>query len=251
MKSQIKKTDEPVNTYGDEYLTWKFWDESQFGRLKKMDSAYFTAEIKRTNKVLSKGSKVLEIGFGNGEFLTYARNNNWDICGTEVNKALVEIANKCCFNAILSEDISRFEDNTYDLIVAFDVLEHIPQEILPNLILDISRVLKNDGVFLARFPNGDSPFGLINQHGDPTHVTTIGSNKIKYFAAKANMQVIFIGGEAQPLIGTSPLIFAHRSISLPIQFLVNLFINLIFASHRNVVFCSSNLTTILKPRNVK
>jgi hypothetical protein len=133
--------------------------------------------------------------------------------------------------------------------VAFDVLEHIPQDLLSNLILDISRVLKSDGVFLARFPNGDSPFGLINQNGDATHVTTIGSNKIKYFAAQANMQVIFIGGEAQPIFGTSTKTLIHRAITLPIQMLLNLFVNLIFFPHGHVEFCSSNLTIILKRRN--
>jgi 2-polyprenyl-3-methyl-5-hydroxy-6-metoxy-1,4-benzoquinol methylase len=248
MKSS-KKIGELGQTYGDEYLNWKTWEDSQFGKLKKTKSAYFSAEIKRANKVFSKKSTVLEIGFGNGEFLNYARENDWDICGTEANKALVEIANKYGFNAKHSEDLSLFEDSTYDLIVAFDVLEHIPQERLPNFILDISRVLKNDGVFLARFPNGDSPFGLINQNGDATHLTTLGSNKIKYFAAKANMQVIFVGGEVQPIIGTSPKTFIHRAITLPIQMLLNLFVNLIFFPHGYVEFCSSNLTIILKRKN--
>lgn len=249
MKSQATQITELEDTYGDEYLKWKTWGESQFAKLKKTKSAYFAAEIKRANKVFSKESKVLEIGFGNGEFLNYARENDWNVCGLEANKALVETANKFGFKAIHTEDLSRFEDSTYDLIVAFDVLEHIPQEILPKMILDVSRVLKSDGVFLARFPNGDSPFGLINQNGDITHLTVIGSNKIKYFAAKANMQIVFVGGEAQPIFGTSPKTFVHRAITLPIQMLLNLFVNLIFFPHGYVEFCSSNLTIILKRRN--
>jgi len=249
VKYKKNRISEPEHTYGEEYLNWKTWEGNQFGNLKKTKSAYFSAEIKRTTKVFSKESKVLEIGFGNGEFLKYAQDNDWEIFGTEANKALVDIANKNGFKAIHTEDLSSFEDNTFDLIVAFDVLEHIPQEILPKIILDISRVLKSDGVFISRFPNGDSPFGLINQNGDVTHLTTIGSNKIKYFAAKANMQVVFVGGEAQPIIGTSPKTFIHRAITLPIQMLLNLFVNLIFFPHDHVEFCSSNLSVILKGRN--
>jgi SAM-dependent methyltransferase len=249
VKYKKNRISEPEHTYGEEYLNWKTWEGDQFGKLKKTKFTYFSAEIKRTTKVFSKESKVLEIGFGNGEFLKYARDNDWEIFGTEANKALVDIANKNGFKAIHTEDLSSFEDNTFDLIVAFDVLEHIPQEILPKMLLQVRRILKNDGVFLARFPNGDSPFGLINQNGDATHVNFIGSNMIKYFASKTNMLVFFVGSEAQPIIGTSPKTFIHTVTTLPIKKLINFFINLIFFPHGHVEFCSSNLTIILKVKN--
>jgi hypothetical protein len=39
--------------------------------------------------------------------------------------------------------------------------------------LDVKRVLKPGGRFIARCPNGDSPFRLVNQNGDVTQVTSI------------------------------------------------------------------------------
>jgi SAM-dependent methyltransferase len=234
-------------TYNDDYAKWKDWRQDfNFGTLKKTDSAYFLAELKRTKYNFPSKSKVLEIGFGNGSFLKFAKNKNWDVCGTEINKRLVIEARKCGYEAKHTDNLSGFNDNTFDLVVAFDVLEHIPQDILSNVISEIRRILKKDGFFIARFPNGDSPFGLVNQHGDVTHLTTIGSNKIYYFAAKCNMKVIFVGGQAYPLFGTSLLHFIHRMFSLPIKKIINLFINLVFFPGSSVAFCSSNLTMIYK-----
>jgi 2-polyprenyl-3-methyl-5-hydroxy-6-metoxy-1,4-benzoquinol methylase len=64
----------------------------------------------------------------------------WDVRGTEINEDLVSIAKQNGFKVTHAADLSKFNDSTYDLIVAFDVLEHIPQEILPNMILEIKRI---------------------------------------------------------------------------------------------------------------
>jgi len=232
--------------YGDDYLKWKKWEELEFGKLSKSEAAYFAAEISRTKSPIPLNARVLEIGFGNGSFLEFAKRNGWDVCGTEINEALVEIAEKRGFNVEHSQDLSAFSDNGFDLIVAFDVLEHIPQDLLPDFILEIKRILKGNGFFIARFPNGDSPFGLRFQNGDITHITSIGSGKIRYFAARANMEVIFAGGEAQPLIGSSALHCVHRIVTLPIKKAIDLFVNAVFFPRNPIAFCSSNLTLVYK-----
>lgn len=234
-------------TYGNDYLKWKGWEQgSEFGKLKKTDSAYFAAEINRAKRKLPAKSKVLEIGFGNGAFLQFSRANNWDVCGIEINEDLVRVARGCGYDATHTDNLSGFNDGTFDLVVAFDVLEHIPQDLLSNVIGEVKRILKMEGVFIARFPNGDSPFGLKNQNGDLTHVTTIGSGKVYYLAAKCDMEVIYVGGEAQPLFGTSLLHFVHSVIALPIKKALSLLTNFIFFPRSNVAFFSPNLTIIYK-----
>ena len=245
---QETNSEDLKDSYGDDYLKWKNWGNIEFAKLNKSESAYFTAEIKRTNQEFPKKSKVLEIGFGNGGFLKYAIEKGWDVFGTELNEVLVNVAQKHEFNVIQTDNLSSFEDDSFDLVVAFDVLEHIPQDAIPNMITEVKRILKRDGFFIARFPNGDSPFGLIYQNGDVTHITTIGSGKIYYFAAKTNMKVVFAGGAAQPLLGCSLVSFVHRIFALPIKKAINLFVNLTFFPHANMEFCASNLTMIYKKK---
>ena len=70
-----------------------------------------------------------------------------------------------------------FEDNTFDFITAFDIIEHIPKIIYaPNrrfpfveLMNEVWRALKPNGYFLSHTPV--YPYSAI--FGDPTHVSVV------------------------------------------------------------------------------
>jgi 2-polyprenyl-3-methyl-5-hydroxy-6-metoxy-1,4-benzoquinol methylase len=235
-----------IKEYGNTYLRWKKWGQQKFAVLKNSQACYFSSEISRLKQKIPVGAKVLEIGFGNGAFLQYAQQRKWDVYGTEINNELVEIAKQSGFNVRYSENVASFTDNTFDLVLAFDVLEHIPQDTLVGFLLEVKRILKNEGFFIARFPNGDSPFGLKIQNGDVTHITSIGSGKVYYLGAETNMKVFFIGGEAEPILGLTVLPFFHRIIFLPIKKLLNVLVNLAFFPLDNIEFFSSNVTVIYK-----
>ena len=242
-------SEEKILQKKDVYRTWKVWDEIAFGTLKRHHRAYFNAEIKRTKIVLPKNSKVLEIGYGNGSFLRFAYEKKWDVFGVEENTLLVNKGIDAGFKSLFSGDLSRFEDDSFDLVVAFDVIEHLSTDALECMLGDIKRILRKGGCFIARFPNGDSPFGLPNQNGDPTHINSIGSGKVHYFAHQLDLKVIFIGGEAQPLWG-HPLLFVYRVFTVPIKSILKLFIRLIFFSPMSKVdFCSQNLTSVLQKKD--
>ena len=232
--------------YGEDYLSWKKWGDTEFGNLKKQQFTYYAAEIAKTKRKFNKNSQVLEIGFGDGNFLSFAGKQDGRVVGTEVNEGLVQSALSAGYDVLHTDNLKEFEDNTFDLIVAFDVLEHLAQDEIVMMLSEINRVLKNEGCFVARFPNGDSPFGLINQNGDVTHITSIGSAKVRYLANQVNMEVIFVGGEALPILRTSLRHFMHRIVAVPIQKLVNGIINLIFFPGGNVAFCSLNLVMVCK-----
>jgi len=237
-------------SYGNDYLKWKSWGKDlNFGKLKKQEESYYSAELRRTKREFSSKSNILEIGFGNGSFLRYAKDKKWNIFGTEINEHLINAALESSFNVVHSDNLKHFEENFFDLVVAFDVLEHIPQNNLPFFISEVKRILKKDGVFIARFPNGDSPFGLPLQNGDITHITTIGSGKVYSLATQCDMDVVFVGGTAQPLLVKHPFHFIHRLISLPIKKLLHLITNFIFFPRSNIFFFSDNLTLIYKKSN--
>ena len=51
------------------YMNWKQWVPDEFGSLNSSERKYFKSEIERTGRQFPIGSRVLEIGFGNGAFL--------------------------------------------------------------------------------------------------------------------------------------------------------------------------------------
>lgn len=233
------------STYSNEYTTWKNWTNETFGSLSKSEERYFAGELKKIGAEISPNSNVLEIGFGNGCFMRYSKKKTWAVTGIEANLELVNIAKSCGYKALHSDEMEAIEANQFDLIAAFDVLEHIPQGDILNFLSHIKRMLKDDGVFIARFPNGDSPFGLANQNGDLTHVTAIGSEKFRYLVQRLDSELIFLGGEqTSQKYSLHPLKILRRAVSAVSKKILNSFLNYILYTKRE--YLSANLIGIFK-----
>ena len=106
----------------------------------------FLAELRK--------SRVLEIGCGNGSMTGYLKSLGVNIVGIDMNKEYIKNAKKRFgeenFKLMKGEDL-EFEDNTFDIVLSFDLLEHIP-DIVEHL-KEVKRVLKEDGEYLFQTPN--------------------------------------------------------------------------------------------------
>jgi SAM-dependent methyltransferase len=179
-----------MNEGVDRYIDWKNWRNGSFGDCDSLLARYFEAETAISPK---RNARVLEVGFGNGPFIGWCRSIGVETFGVEINPALVDrcrafLGDGHAF-ADLYEDRLSAAAGSFTHIVAFDVIEHISQDDLPKFLARLKSLLADEGRVILRFPNGDSPFGRIYQHGDPTHVTTYGRMKISYFAREAGLAV--------------------------------------------------------------
>lgn len=75
----------------------------------------------------SKGRKVLDIGCGTGSFSAFLQEKGIDAYGIDVDTKLVQIA---FTKNILVSDVHTlpFKDETFDAVVAFDVIEHLQNQ---------------------------------------------------------------------------------------------------------------------------
>lgn len=105
-------------------------------------------------KKFSEGENLLDLGAGTGVFLEVASKSGFKISGNDISDfAVKELKGKGV--KFYSGQISnaKFPRNTFDVITAWDVLEHIPN--LNQTIANIVKALKKNGVFVITTPGTD------------------------------------------------------------------------------------------------
>ncbi|MFQ5466616.1 MAG: SAM-dependent methyltransferase [Kiloniellaceae bacterium] len=150
---------------------------------------------------LPAGARILEVGFGEGLFLDWAREQGFHIEGVDISHAFVDAARARAHGVSHGTlvDMSRAPARPYDAIVCFDVLEHMTIDEIVAFFAAARRSLAPNGVICARFPNGGSPFGRVHQYGDVTHRTALTGLSVDQLARTAGLGVTGVFNAAQAL----------------------------------------------------
>lgn len=101
------------------------------------------------NSEQSQKGKILDIGAGTGDFLLTAKNDGWNVIGVEPSERAKNIAKQKGISFV--EEISELENNSFDVITMWHVLEHVPN--LELQIQELKRLLKPTGTLIIAVPN--------------------------------------------------------------------------------------------------
>lgn len=221
----MKVDDKEADAYVG-YADWKSWvNPFEHGA---DDAAYFRQEFRGINL---RDKSILEIGFGEGRFLSWASAQGAKVHGSELIPAMRAAAENfgvILLPAELDDAIDRFEA-TFDLIVALDVAEHWTLDQLSINLAAIQKILKPGGRLVFRFPNGQSPFGLAPQNSDPTHRTALSKALFENLLLGQELQVVRYGPQARYL-GRNPVKAVIRSLRYASRMCISAVLNFVFAS---------------------
>lgn len=171
-----------------DYLTWKkFIEKTAVKRLSMIE------------KFVSKKGKLLEIGCATGYFLNVAAKCGWDIKGIEIshwaaNAAKELLGKDKIIHSPVENAIKSFQPNEYDLIVAWDVFEHIPD--LDLLLPQLYNLLSANGLLAFTTPNSDGLLAKLtgkywhNYEKVPEHVYFFNTNNLLQLLSKNNFEVL-------------------------------------------------------------
>ena len=101
------------------------------------------------NSLQPNKGKILDIGAGTGEFLAVAKNDGWQTIGVEPSDRAKSIAIKKGISFV--EQTSELENQSFDVISMWHVLEHVPD--LDQQIKELKRLLKSSGTLIVAVPN--------------------------------------------------------------------------------------------------
>lgn len=158
-----------LNNYYAEY------DED--GRLEK-DKAHsieFITTTKYVEQYLKPGDKILEIGAGTGRYTIYYAKKDFEVDAVELIESNLEklkekIEPGMKVNAVQgnSMDLSRYNDNTFDVTLCFGPLYHLfSDEDVEKTISEAIRVTKKGGKIFFAYITNEAPifnYGLRKGH---------------------------------------------------------------------------------------
>jgi len=105
---------------------------------------------------LKQPGRILDVGCAMGIFLAMAGRDGWQTYGVDISEFAIEFAKKHFEGEYFSGNLHdvRFPDRFFDAITLWDSVEHFEDPL--EELLEIRRVLKDDGILLFDTPNADS-----------------------------------------------------------------------------------------------
>jgi 2-polyprenyl-3-methyl-5-hydroxy-6-metoxy-1,4-benzoquinol methylase len=138
------------------------------------------------------GRNLLEVGFGEGKVLAWARDHGAAISGIEVNPWSCTEARRA--GVRLFDAIADAPDEEFDVVIAFDVFEHLDKAELGDYLTACARALRPGGFLCLRYPNGQSPLGRHDQYGDGTHKLVLSRAIVEHAAIELPLTTVRYGG---------------------------------------------------------
>lgn len=101
------------------------------------------------------GGRMLDVGCGNGRYLTTMRTLGWDVQGVEFSESGVQA---CLMSGLRVHhgDLASagFADGSFDLVTARHVIEHIPEP--QAFMAELTRILRPGGRLVIETPCSDA-----------------------------------------------------------------------------------------------
>jgi len=117
---------------------------------------------------------IFELGCGHGALLHVLASMGYrNVRGVDGSSEQVTAARRLGIARVeqgeLTEALRATPDQSQDVIVTFDVIEHFTKAELIPLVDEVRRVLRRGGRWIIHAPNAESPFGMRMRYWDITH----------------------------------------------------------------------------------
>lgn len=139
--------------------------------IREVDAAPLLSRISGWLPV-NKDAACLDVGCGTGSLLYALRSAGYNnLSGVDCSPQQVSFARQACKNVEQDDAIDHLRTHAgqFDLITAFDIIEHFAKDEVIVFLDELHRALKPGGRLIIQTLNADSPwFGSI-RYGDFTH----------------------------------------------------------------------------------
>ena len=194
-----------LNFLYNKYVQTQISPDEQFTKARLAYRAPFIKNLIKNHFPKSKKASILDLGCGHGAIIYFAQKQGYEnLKGFDFSQQQVDMAHKLGLQDLVScenlfEIIKKYPDSSIDLLITFDVLEHMSKTEILNFALEANRVIKPSGKWMIHVPNGASPFGCRAFGNDFTHKTLLTPKSAKQILKAFNFSSIKIF-EDRPIV---------------------------------------------------
>lgn len=158
--------------------------------------------------IVSDQFPLIDLGCGRGEWLQVLKERHLAARGIDSNSACVA---ECTENGLsaslgdLLDTLTQLPDASCGSVTMFQVLEHLPFEVVVNVLREARRVLVPGGVFIGEVPNSETlRVGASTFWIDPTHQRPLFPAVLAFLASSVGFTGV-TGKYSSPLAPTPDL----------------------------------------------
>lgn len=122
----------------------------------------------------ARDKRIIDFGCGDGALLYFAKKAGYqNASGYDASLEQIKIAKSLGLQAVYLKDaltaISELPNHSTDIVVSFDVIEHMTKEEVLVFAAEVHRILAPSGKWIIHTVNAESPFFGRIRYGDLTH----------------------------------------------------------------------------------
>ena len=178
---------------------WMVTDNLNFNSAH--DKIMYLTHVEAYNRIynLVENLNVLEVGCGSGYGSKYLAQNAKSITTVDIDNKSLEFAQKNNFaenikyiNANATERLP-FDDNTFDMAISFQVIEHISPKLMNNYLNEFKRLVKNRGLIIFTTPNRKIRLQNFQKPRNPYHIEEYSEKTLRKILIKHFKEVTIEG----------------------------------------------------------
>ncbi len=184
-----------MNPFNKNYF---FGGNSNYGNYETFRHKIFWLDKIRTVLKFKKSGKLLDVGCAFGYFVKFMKENGFDVYGIDVSEYAISRCKeiKSCRNNFFVHNLKNklpFKKNYFDVITAFDVIEHIKE--YKTAVKNLVEVLNKNGILIISTPlkEKNKPKSILNfilNDKDKTHISLLTENEIGNLLTKNKLKIL-------------------------------------------------------------
>ncbi|KKQ91722.1 MAG: Methyltransferase [Microgenomates group bacterium GW2011_GWC1_39_7b] len=175
--------------------TPKFWNRiNSIGHKDLVSSSIYKDKVKQILKMLKAGyGNLLDVGVGTGEVEKSLQNSKYNLFGIDIASSTIKIISRKLIGTYKIGNILKipFNRESMDVILALDVLEHLPTNSTFRAYSEFSRVLKKNGKLIISVPLNEGLELMLEKGTNPNgHLRAYTSEILKYELEMSGYKVL-------------------------------------------------------------